>query len=73
MLNKQGHPLYDEAANMAYVLTMRRELAPQVRQVEVDAHINDPEFADVVVETFMSLRREAGNAAAPPATRPQEI
>lgn len=73
MLNKQGHPLYDEAANMAYVLTMRRELAPEVRQVEVDAHINDPEFADVVVETFMSLRREAGNASVPPATRPQEI
>ncbi|MDH7489323.1 MAG: Tm-1-like ATP-binding domain-containing protein [Anaerolineae bacterium] len=63
MLNKQGHPLYDEEANMAYVRTMRRELHPEVRQVEVDAHINDSEFADVVVETFMSLRREAQKAA----------
>lgn len=59
MLNKQGHPLYDEDANMAYVRAMRRELNPDVRQVEVDAHINDPEFADVVVDTFMSLRSEA--------------
>ncbi len=65
MLNKPGHPLYDEEANMAYVRTMRRELNPDVRQVEVDAHINDPQFAEVVVDTFMSLRAMAERAAAP--------
>jgi uncharacterized protein (UPF0261 family) len=59
MLNRAGGPLYDEAANMAYVDTLRRELAPEVRRIEVDAHINDPEFAEATVNTFMSLRAEA--------------
>ena len=59
MLNRAGGPLYDEAANKAYVDTLRRELAPEVRRIEVDAHINDPEFAEATVNTFMSLRAEA--------------
>ena len=59
MLNRAGGPLYDEAANLAYAETLRRELAPQVKRIEIDAHINDPEFAEATVNTFMSLRAEA--------------
>lgn len=63
MFNRQGQVLYDEAANMAYVETMRRELSPEVELVEVDAHINDPEFAEVTVKTFLRLREAAGRPA----------
>ena len=59
MLNRTGGPLYDETANMAYVETLRRELSPEVKLIEVDAHINDVEFAQATVNTFMSLRAEA--------------
>lgn len=59
MLNRAGEPLYDEIANMAYVETLRQELSPEVRLIEVDAHINDLEFAQATVNTFMTLRAEA--------------
>jgi uncharacterized protein (UPF0261 family) len=58
MLNKEGGPLYDEAANMAYAETLRRELSAQVKLVEVDAHINDIEFARATVDVFINLRAE---------------
>ncbi|HEX9014898.1 MAG TPA: Tm-1-like ATP-binding domain-containing protein [Chloroflexota bacterium] len=62
MLNREGEVLYDEAANMGYVQTMRRELSPDVGQVEVDAHINSPEFVEATVNTFLRLREEAASA-----------
>ncbi|MGE5602231.1 MAG: Tm-1-like ATP-binding domain-containing protein [Nitrososphaerales archaeon] len=63
MLNRAGGPLYDEAANMAYVETLRRELSPDVKLVEVDAHVNDAAFAGVTVDTFLKLRAEAKRPA----------
>ena len=60
MLNREGAPLYDAAANAGYVETMRAELAPDVKRVEVDAHINDAEFADATVQLFLALRSEKG-------------
>jgi uncharacterized protein (UPF0261 family) len=60
MFNREGESLYDQAANMAYVETMRAELSPAVELIEVDAHINDPEFAEATVSTFLSLREAAG-------------
>ncbi|CAG0944002.1 hypothetical protein ANRL1_01550 [Anaerolineae bacterium] len=60
MLNREGAPLYDAAANAGYVETMRAELAPDVKRVEVDAHINDAEFADATVKLFLELRSEKG-------------
>jgi uncharacterized protein (UPF0261 family) len=62
MLNREGETLYDAAANMSYVHTMRRELASSVQQVEVDAHINSPEFVEVTADTFLRLRNEAAPA-----------
>ncbi len=60
MLNRPGKPLYDAAANAGYIDAVRAELAPDVFRVEVDAHINDPEFADATVALFLDLwaRRE---------------
>ena len=60
MLNREGAPLYDAAANAGYVETMRAELAPDVKRVEVNAHINDAEFADATVQLFLALRSEKG-------------
>jgi uncharacterized protein (UPF0261 family) len=59
MLNRKGKPLYDEESNMAFRDRMQDRLAPDVELIEVDAHINDPEFAEAVVSTFMRLRKAA--------------
>ena len=66
MLNRAGSALYDEPANKAFTETMRRELAPEVERVEIDAHINDAAFADAAIDTFMRLRaaKAAGTAEA---------
>ncbi len=65
MQNRAGRPLYDEQANMAFVETLERELTPEVKLVQVDAHINDQTFADATVRFFFELRGESrpGNAA----------
>ncbi len=63
MFNREGEILYDEASNMAYIETMRAELSPAVELVEIDAHINDPEFVEAVVNTFLSLREAVGREA----------
>lgn len=65
MLNCEGEALYDPAANMAYVETMRRELPPGIQQFEVDAHINDPAFAAAAVDTFLRLRSQSTGRVEP--------
>jgi hypothetical protein len=35
---------------------MAESLAPEVELISPDAHINDPAFAAVVVDTFLRLR-----------------
>ncbi len=56
MLNQAGKPLYDETANLAFVETMREAHSPGVQLIEIDAHINDAEFAQATVQLFLDLR-----------------
>jgi uncharacterized protein (UPF0261 family) len=72
MLNREGKVLYDEPANQAYIETLQRELASEVELIKVEAHINDPEFAQVTVKTFLRLREAAGLEAAVPSVSEQE-
>ena len=58
MLNREGHVLYDEPSNLAYVESMRQTLEPEVKLIEIGAHINDRAFADAVVETFLRMRED---------------
>ena len=55
MMNRQGMPLYDEMANMAFLETLQRELSPEVRLVEGNYHINDAECAAATAELFLKL------------------
>jgi uncharacterized protein (UPF0261 family) len=38
---------------------LRASLDPRVRIVDVDAHINDPEFARALVTVYMEIRHRA--------------
>lgn len=64
MQNRVGRPLYDEQTNMAFVETLERELSPEVKLLQVDAHINDPAFAEATVQFFFQLRAESGTEGA---------
>jgi len=55
MMNRQGMPLYDEAANMAFLETLQEELSPEVRLIAGNYHINDAECAAATVELFLEL------------------
>lgn len=50
--DKPGGPFHDDDGLAAIAATMREKLTPPVNLVEVDAHINDREFATAVLEVF---------------------
>ena len=54
----EGAPLYEPQTNAIFMEEMGRLLDPRIEIVEVDAHINEPRFAEAVVETFDNLMQE---------------
>lgn len=55
--NRKGEPLYDEEGNQAFLRSLKENLAG-VRVIEIDAHINDPEFANSAAQTMERLLSE---------------
>ncbi len=51
MMNRQGMPLYDEAANMGFLETLKKSSRGK-SLVEGDYHINDQECAAATDEFF---------------------
>jgi uncharacterized protein (UPF0261 family) len=64
-IDAPGKPFHDPEADRALFEELRARLASHVRVVEVDAHVNDPAFADVLVREML-----ASLAAAPAARTP---
>jgi uncharacterized protein (UPF0261 family) len=54
-LDREGANLYDPEANRAFVETLQKELNTNVPVVEVDLHLNTPEFGKEAVELFHKL------------------
>jgi uncharacterized protein (UPF0261 family) len=50
VIGSPGGPLYDPMANQAFIQSLKANLAPNVRLVEIDAVINDPVVADRAVQ-----------------------
>ena len=53
--DRHNLPHWDPEGNRAFVETLKADLKPQIPLVEVDAHINDPEFIDPIIEEFLSV------------------
>jgi uncharacterized protein (UPF0261 family) len=51
----EGGALYDPAADRALIDALRDALRADIRFEEVDAHIDDPAFADLVAERYVGL------------------
>jgi len=56
-LDAEGQPFWWPEADAALFESLRLWMSPQVRLIEVDRHINDPEFARVAVETLRAMLR----------------
>jgi uncharacterized protein (UPF0261 family) len=55
MMNREGMPLYDAAANKGYEDALKEQLNDDVGLLIRDKHINDEDFAEDVVDLFMRL------------------
>jgi uncharacterized protein (UPF0261 family) len=51
----KGEALYDPERDAAFISSFKKHLQPHVRVMEVDAHINDPLFAETAVAELVKL------------------
>lgn len=56
-IDREGQPFWWPEADGALFQSLRNWVGPQVKLVELDLHINDPEFARAAVETLMGMIR----------------
>jgi len=61
-IDAPGQPFHDPIADQALFDSLRRNVASSVRIVEVDAHINDPAFAQALVTEFTAVVSVPGDA-----------
>ncbi len=54
-IDKEGQPFYLPEADAALFESLRRNIRPPVELVELDMHINDPEFAAAMAERLVGL------------------
>lgn len=55
--DRRNLPHWDPEGNRAFVNALKSDLKPHIPLVEVDAHINDPEFIDPIVDEFLSVMK----------------
>jgi uncharacterized protein (UPF0261 family) len=55
VISAAGGPFYDPEADKALFGAIREGLAPQVKRVELDVRINDPEFAEACARELLGL------------------
>ncbi len=60
MIDAEGQPFHDPEADLALFEALRAAVGPQVRVVEIDAHINDDAFARAFADEM--VRALAGDA-----------
>jgi uncharacterized protein (UPF0261 family) len=53
--DREGWPNWDPEANRAFTRALKENIRTSIPIVEIDAHINDPDFIDPVVQEFLSM------------------
>jgi len=54
-IDKEGQPFWWPEADRALFQSLRNWMSPDVPLIEVDTHINDPEFAELAARTLLDL------------------
>jgi uncharacterized protein (UPF0261 family) len=62
LADSEGGDLYDPAADRAFIDALRDALHPDFAYEEVDAHVDDPAFADLVADRYLTLVKEPVHA-----------
>ncbi len=62
-LDREDRPMFDPAADAAFVERLEQRLDDPGRVRKVDLHLYTPEFARVAVEEFVGLYRQAAHGA----------
>lgn len=57
-IEKEGTDFYDPQGMKAFVKKLREKLKPEVELREIDANIDDPVFAQAVVEAFKEIMKK---------------
>jgi len=53
--DRKGLPLYDPEGNQTFITSLKKNLLPNIPFIEINAHINDPEFIDPMVDEFLKM------------------
>ncbi len=59
--DREGGPLYDPEGNRAFGEELKRRLKPEIEVVEVDAHINEPLYAETAVALLEGMVQNREN------------
>jgi uncharacterized protein (UPF0261 family) len=55
--DREGLPHWEPEGNQAFIDSLKADLKRTVPVIELDAHINDPDFIDPVAEAFLSMMK----------------
>jgi uncharacterized protein (UPF0261 family) len=53
--DREGLPHWEPEGNQVFIDALKQHLDDAIPLVELDAHINDPEFIDPVIDAFMGM------------------
>ena len=56
-IDRQGNDFYDPVADQAFIEALKSSLKKTIPVKEIDAHINDAEFAEAVVREFLDITK----------------
>jgi uncharacterized protein (UPF0261 family) len=62
LADADGGDLWDPEADAAFVEAVREALRPDIPFEEVDAHVDDPDFAELVAHRYLTLLEEPAHA-----------
>jgi uncharacterized protein (UPF0261 family) len=54
-IDKEGQPFYDPEADEVLFDAIRKNVRPPVELVELDMHINDPEFGAAIAKCLLTM------------------
>ena len=57
--DREGLEHWDPEGNRVFIETLKKNLRPDIPCEEIDAHVNDPEFSEIVAEKFIEYMKSA--------------
>ena len=62
LADAEGGDLWDPEADAAFVNALRDSLRPDIPFEQVDSHVDDPDFAELVADRYLTLSEEPAHA-----------